>query len=59
MKRFHVMAFLTTCASSIMLMGCDESVQDTVIGGLEQSAQTLIAALITAAFQTLETGGTV
>jgi len=53
------MAFLTTCASSIMLMGCDESVQDTVIGGLEQSAQTLIAALITAAFQTLETGGTV
>ncbi len=45
--------------SAFQLSGCDPTVRDTLLTGLESSTQSLSAALISAFFQSLEDGGSV
>ena len=40
--------------SAFQLSGCDPTVRDTLLNGLESSTQSLSAALISAFFQSLE-----
>ncbi len=42
--------------SAFQLSGCDPTVRDTLLNGLESSTQSLSAALISAFFQSLEDG---
>lgn len=40
------------------IMGCDESTKATVLTGVESGLQTIVTSLLTAAFQTINTGTT-
>ena len=40
------------------VMGCDEDTKATVLTGVESGLQTIVASLLTAAFQTINTGAT-
>ena len=58
MQRLHARAVrtLTSLAvgSTLVLSGCDPNVRSTVLGGVESASTGLVAAFISAFFQSLE-----
>ncbi len=40
------------------IVGCDETTKATVVTGVESGMQTILSSLLTAAFQTINTGTT-